>query len=228
MIDILIRLEALFAGGMLLATFLSVGRKRLSSFLRYFAISSACLAGVIAVNALRTAHALEYGGALATLVVKAIAIPYLIRWTARRGGESFQLKPVTRPVVSNALALLAVVVAFMLSRRFPYEIALADASRRELAWLLAGLLFVALALMLLGLLLLILRRDIHSQIIGFLTLENGISALAVVALGGVPFMMEMGIFAVIGTGVLLMAVLSRQVHSLYHTHDTGQLRELVD
>jgi ABC-2 type transport system permease protein len=80
----------------------------------------------------------------------------------------------------------------------------------------------------LGFLLLIVRRDLYSQIIGFLTLENGISAFAVVALGGVPFLMEMGIFAVIASGVVLMAILSGQVHALYATHDTDTLRELTD
>ncbi|HOG27915.1 MAG TPA: hypothetical protein PLT35_01440, partial [Vicinamibacterales bacterium] len=85
-----------------------------------------------------------------------------------------------------------------------------------------------LVFFLLGFLLIIIRRDLYSQIIGFLTLENGISAFAVVALGGVPFLMEMGIFAVAASGVVLMAVLSGQVHALYASHDTDALRELTD
>ena len=64
--------------------------------------------------------------------------------------------------------------------------------------------------------------------IGFLTLENGIAAFTVVALGGVSFMMEMGIFAVIASGVLLMAILSRKVHGLYRSHDTAILQDLTD
>jgi hydrogenase-4 component E len=91
-----------------------------------------------------------------------------------------------------------------------------------------GLLFVALALILLGFLILIIRRDLYSQIVGFLTIENGIAAFAVVALGGMSFMTEMGIFAVIGSGVLLMAILSRKVHALYRSHDTATLQDLVD
>jgi hypothetical protein len=38
----------------------------------------------------------------------------------------------------------------------------------------------------------------------------------------------MGIFAAIGTGVLLMAILSHQVHSLYRSHDTSSLTDLID
>ena len=91
-----------------------------------------------------------------------------------------------------------------------------------------SLVFVALALIFLGFLTLIIRRDLFSQIIGFLTVENGISAFAVVALGGVPFLTEMGIFAAIGSGVVLMAVLSQQVHSLYRSHDTARLSDLID
>jgi hydrogenase-4 component E len=91
-----------------------------------------------------------------------------------------------------------------------------------------GLVFVALALIFLGFLMLIIRRDLFSQITGFLTVENGISAFAVVALGGVPFLTEMGIFAAIGSGVVLMAVLSQHVHSLYRSHDTARLSDLID
>jgi hydrogenase-4 component E len=218
--------QGVLAGGMLLAAFFSVGRKRLPVFLRHYAASSACLAGIIAVNALRSAHPAEYAGAVATVVLKVGLIPLGILATARRCGDTMRLKAVTRPVLSYALAAAAVGGAYLLARRVP--LALAAPGTASSAVPLAGLLFVALGLILLGFLILIVRRDLYSQIIGFLTLENGIAAFAVVAIGGAPFLMEMGIFAVIASGVVLMAILSGQVHEIYRTHDTDTLRHLID
>lgn len=224
-IDVL-SLQGVLTGGMLLAAFFSVGRKRLPTFLRHYAISSACLAGVIGVNAVATGHPAEYVGVVLTVLVKVGLIPIGLLVVARRAGESLRLHSITRPVLSYALAFLAVAGAYSMSRRLPLAIVPAHETGGLVP--LSGLLFVALALILLGFLILIIRRDLYSQIIGFLTLENGISAFAVVAIGGAPFLMEMGIFAVIASGVLLMALLSQQVHSLYHSHDTAILRDLTD
>jgi len=217
-------IQGALAGGMLLAAFFSVGRKRLPTFLRHYAISSACLAGLIGANAVTTGHAAEYVGAVLTVLVKVGLIPVGLLLTARRGGESLRLQPITRPVLSYGLACLAVGGAYLMSRRLPVAPDAAGAGQPPL-W---GLLFVALALILLGFLILIIRRDLYSQMVGFLTIENGIAAFAVVAIGGAPFLMEMGIFSVIAGGVLLMAILSREVHRLYQTHDTGVLRDLTD
>ena len=216
-------IQDVLVGGMLLAAFFSVGRKRLPAFLRYYAVSSACLAGVIAASALQTGHPAEYTGAVLTLLVKVTVIPLGLLALGRRSGE-LRLKPITRPVLSYALALCAVAVAYLMSRRVPLAAAGFGGGLAEV-W---GLLFVALALILIGFLLLIIRRDLYSQIVGFLTLENGISAFAVVAIGGAPFLMETGIFAVIATGVLMMALLSQQVHEIYRSQDPEVLRDLTD
>jgi hydrogenase-4 component E len=222
----LVSIEGVCAGGMLLTAFFSMGRKRLPTVLRQYSISSACLAGLIVTHAVRTGHAVEYAGAIATILVKVIAVPLGIMSTARRLGEMMRLKPITRPVASYALAVAAVGGAYAMSRRLPLAIGpTLPAGGVIPLW---SLVFVALALIFLGFLMLIIRRDLFSQIIGFLTVENGISAFAAVALGGIPFLTEMGIFAAIGTGVLLMAILSQQVHSLYRSHDTARLSDLID
>lgn len=222
----LVSLEGVFAGGMLLAAFFSMGRKRLPTVLRYYSTSSACLAGLIVTHAVRSGHPAEYAGAAATLLVKVVGIPYGLLATARKLGEMMRLKPIARPVASYALAVACVAGAYAMSRRLPLAIGPAlPAGHVVPLW---ALVFVALALIFLGFLMLIIRRDLFSQIVGFLTVENGISAFAVVALGGVPFLTEMGIFAAVGSGVVLMAILSQQVHSLYRTHDTSTLTDLID
>jgi hydrogenase-4 membrane subunit HyfE len=64
-----VSLEGICAGGMLLTAFFSMGRKRLPTVLRHYSVSSACLAGLIAIHAVKTSHPAEYAGAAATILV---------------------------------------------------------------------------------------------------------------------------------------------------------------
>jgi hydrogenase-4 membrane subunit HyfE len=113
----LISLEGMLAAGMLLSAFFSMGRKRLPTVLRHYAISSACLAGLIVWHAVRTNHPAEYAGAAATIFVKVGLIPYGILSTARRLGQTLRLKPITRPVASYALSAAALAGAYAMSAR---------------------------------------------------------------------------------------------------------------
>ena len=80
--------------------------------------------------------------------------------TARRSGESFRLKTITRPVASYALAAAAVGGAYLMARRLPLEIGTTlPAGHVVPLW---SLVFVALALIFLGFLMLIVRRDLFS------------------------------------------------------------------
>ncbi len=82
--------------------------------------------------------------------------------------------------------------------------------------------------MLLGGVMIAIRRDLYSQIIGFLTLENGISIMAAATLGAIPLLTEVGIFFTITIGAMLMSLLSRRLKELYAVEDSAELRELVD
>jgi hydrogenase-4 component E len=220
-------LDGFFAGGLLLFSFLSLGALRLPTLVRYFALASLCLAGLIASLAITRGEAPEYGAVLATVAIKVILVYVLLIRVAKKTGASLRLETYLRAGSSYLLGVVALLLAFRFTIALPLETVPANHQPLTQA-LFLELLFVAVALMFLGLLIMIIRRNLYAQMVGLLTIENGIATFSAVAVGGTPFLIEMGIFFVIATSVFLMLILSRKVYELYGATDTAALKELVD
>jgi hydrogenase-4 component E len=83
-------------------------------------------------------------------------------------------------------------------------------------------------MMLLGLLALVTRKGMYGQIIGFLLMENGIFTFGLTLTGGMPLLVELGVFFDVTIGSVLMAALSYRVQKEHDTVVTDRLSELVD
>jgi len=84
-----------------------------------------------------------------------------------------------------------------------------------------------LATMLIGFLMLAIRREAISQIIGLLVLENGIRLGAQILIPGMPLLIELMILADVLAAVACLAVLVRYLLSQFGNASTAQLRRLV-
>jgi hydrogenase-4 membrane subunit HyfE len=201
----------------LLATFLGTGKFRLGQLLRYYAIQSLFLAAMF-VSMARGGDEHLYFSALGVVAFKVILIPVMLSAGAQRSNVSGRLTSLIRPTptyfISGLTLLLAVAMAMSISS------ALIDTD--------LILTISAFSAMFLGASMMATRLDLYSQIIGFLSFENGISLLASATLGAIPLLAEIGIFFTITIGALLMSILSRRLKELYAVEDTGELRELVD
>lgn len=201
----------------LLCAFLGSGKFRLGQIVRYYALQSLFLAALLTSLAVHGDEHL-YASALGVMIFKVILIPAIITSSAKRSLASGRLTSLVRPAPSyfvSGFTLLLAVIAGM-------SIAPAMAETDLI------LIITAFSAMFLGGAMMAVRRDLYSQIIGFFTLENGISILAAATLGAIPLLAEIGIFFTITLGALLMSVLSRRLKELYAIEDTGELRELVD
>jgi hydrogenase-4 component E len=201
----------------LLCAFLGSGKFRLGQIVRYYALQSLFLAGLLLILASAGEPHL-YFTAIGVVIFKVLIIPAIITTGARRSGASGRLTSFVRPApsyfVSGVTFLLAVAAA----------ISIAPA----LAGVDVMLIVTAFSAMFLGGGMMAVRRDLYSQIIGFFTLENGVALLAAATLGAIPLLTEAGIFLTVTLGALLMSVLSRRLKELYAVEDTTELRELVD
>lgn len=219
-----ILLTQFFAGALLAVSFFSLGKLRLPALVRSFAIASTFLALMMAGMAVLRDEPSEYLAAGATFLFKAVAIPIFILWEAKKKANvSMQLFSFRRTATTWFIASFVVGLSWFLSTLLPLH-----TNDTNVSPLFSGLLFVSLSLIFLGFLMMMIRRDLFSQIIGLLTLENGIAAFGVVGVGGVPFLIEMGIFFIIVVSVLSLATLSERVQELYKTTDTNKLSELTD
>lgn len=214
--------STVLAGGALFFAVMLFGKFRLPALLRYYALSSLCIAGLAWM--LRDAPEGIAGAehlwivAIATIVVKVLLIPGLIMYAARRMKTSLRLQSYVRPAPSYFIAFGILALTLVLTVRSPFVVNVH----------LDSLLYISLAMVLLGLAMMIIRRDLFSQIVGFLVLENGISVFGVVTVGSIPLLVELGLFNTIVISAIIMAMLSARVQELYGSEDTEHLRELTD
>ena len=155
---------------------------------------------------------------IAAILVKAIAVPMIISRTAERCGASMRLTSYIRPTPTYFVASLLLLVLIFAFRQSPF---FADVNQGYLS-------YVSVTLVLIGFLMMILRKNIYSQMIGFLIMENGIAVFSISTLDGVPFLIETGVLSAVLIAALLMTMLSSHIRQLYGTEDTTSLRELID
>ena len=191
------------AGGMVVVSFLLLYQDRLSALINVFALHSLVLALAVGWQAtIQDAHHLYVTAGIA-LLFKAIIIPTALRRIVRQLGIHRTLEVVggvgRDMLAGTALVALAILVMLPVT-------AGADAlAREDLAF--------ALAVVLLGLLLMVTRQNAVSLVVGFMSLENGL-VLAAAGARGMPLVVEISVafsvlIALIVIGVFLFRIRER-------------------
>lgn len=179
-------------------------------------VQSALLALVAATIALSSGAAHMWAAAFLTLAVRAIAVPAVLLVVLR----AVSLKRETRPLVSTRYTIILAVALTLVAFFTAGRLQLADAFPARNA------LPVSLALTFNGLLLMATRRKAVSQLIGLITIENGIFLAGLIATLGLPFFVEIGIFFDLLVAVGVTAVLTLRINEHFDTVNTDELRRL--
>lgn len=182
MLDINVDISHSFAGIILAFSFVLLYQARLFALLNTFAAQSVALALAVAWQAYIHDAEHLYITALLALVLKGIIIPMVLRRIIKKMNYHRAIEP----VVSVNLTMLAgvglTILAIMVV--FPVAKMAAGLAREDLAF--------ALAIILLGMLMMITRRNAISQVIGFMALENGL-ILAATGAKGMPLVVEISV-----------------------------------
>ncbi|MEV0718629.1 hypothetical protein [Asanoa sp. NPDC050611] len=210
----------LAAGLFLLAAIGVLWRHQLASMIRLFALQGAALAAIVAILGIHE-HSLELILVAVGLgALRAAVLPYLA-WRAL--GDSPAEARETRPVVNVAASLLAAaaltLLAYAVTRPLVAMLGTSPAST---------ILPAALAVALIGFFTLVTRRRALSQVVGFLLLDNGITATAFLAAAGVPLIVELGVSFDLLLIVLVLQVLTTRLRTTFGSSDLDELRELHD
>ncbi len=201
--DLAFDIAHLLAGGMVVVSFLMLYQDRLSALINVFALHSLVLVLAVGWQAtIQDAHHLYVTAGIA-LVFKAIIIPTALHRIVRRLGIHRTLEVVggvgLDMLAGAALVALAILVMLPVT-------ATTDAlAREDLAF--------ALAVLLLGLLLMVTRQNAVSLVVGFMSLENGL-VLAAAGARGMPLAVEISIafsvlIALIVIGIFLFRIRER-------------------
>lgn len=211
-------INTILAAGALAAAMLAAGTFRLPSLIRAYSLSSMCLGLFIVGLGIARNEPRFFWLAAISLAIKVIVIPWIILRAARGAGMRMRLSSFARPATSYILVTALVAAAALAAARSPFA---ADAD--------PGYLFViSVAMFAVGFAMMVLRRDLLSQLTGFLVMENGIAAFSFAAVRDLPFLVEIGFLMTLTAGVVLMGTLSGRVRELYGTESTQALRELSD
>ncbi len=150
-----------------------------------------------------------------TVLVKSIALPWLLIWVVKRIGIRREIEPVLPIAVTLSMAAVVVVFAFYLS-----------ASLGPVRQAITGnALPVGIALTLLGVLVMASRRKALTQMVGLFACENGIFFTAMAVSRGMPLIIEIGIILDVVLGALVMGIILLRVRSSVGT-DIADLENL--
>jgi hydrogenase-4 component E len=151
--------------------------------------------------------------------IKGILIPFLLF----RSLPEEKIRQETTPT-SRHLSLLAggLVVVLAFSLRLPML------SRSPLPPLSPLIVSTALAMVLLGVLLLVTRGRALMQVIGFLVLENGVFLFGMTLVSKFPMTVELGILLDLSVGVFVMGIIICHIHRTFDHIDTTRLTSLRD
>jgi hydrogenase-4 component E len=204
----------MLAGGMVLVSFMLLYQDRMFALLNVFALHAVVLSLSVAWQAhIQNAPHL-YVPATIALVLKGIIIPLALRQVVVRLGIHRSIETVVgigpTMLFGIALAALSMVVMFRAA-------ATADPlAREDLAF--------ALTVLLLGLLMMVTRRNAVSQIVGFMSLENGL-ILAATGAKGMPLVVEISVAFSVLVAFIVIGVFLFRIRERFDSVDLQALDE---
>ena len=204
----------MLAGLLVLLSFAMLYQDRLYALINVLALHAFVLAASVAWQA-HIQHAPHlYITAAIAVGFKAIAIPMALRRMVFRLGIHREIET----VVSIGLTMLAGIglVALSLMVMLPVTAHADPVAREDIA--------MALSVVLLGLLMMVTRRNAVSQIVGFMSLENGL-ILAATAARGMPLVVEISVAFSVLVAFIVIGVFLFRIRERFDSVDVAALDE---
>ena len=202
----------LLAGGMLVLSFVLIYQDRLTAALNAFAAQSIVLSLSVGWQAvIQDAPHLLVTAAIA-FAVKGLLIPAALHRIVRKLGIHREVDEALSagPTMLMGLGLVALSILLVL----PAGGNVSLLAREDLAF--------ALAIILLGLLMMITRRNAVTQIVGFMSMENGL-ILAATGAKGMPLVVEFSVALSILIAFIVFGVFVFRIRERFDTVDVGAL-----
>jgi len=208
----------LLAAGILLLSFAMISQRRIASLINIFALQGAALVAASVLLGYTSSNADLYVSAGLTLVLKVLLIPWLLYRVIHRLNVRWDVEPLI-----NVPTLMIVGIGLVI---FSFSLALPIS--RLSASIAGGSLGIALACVLLSFMMMITRSRAVPQVIGFLSMENGLIFAATAATGGMPMIVEFGIALDVLVGILILGVFMFQIREQFDSLDIHHLEKLKE
>ena len=208
----------LLAALIVLTSFLMLGQSRLLRLVSIFALQGVLLSitTALAADVLESPHL--YISALLTLTLKGIFIPLMLHRLVINMGLHRDMETLANParVMMGGTGLVV----------FSYYVCLPIVKLSPLITL--NTIAISMAVVLLGMLLMITRRQAVAHVVGFMSIENGLFFAAVVSTYGMPMVVELGIAFDVLVAAVLFGVFFFHIRSSIDSLDVDQLNRLSE
>jgi hydrogenase-4 component E len=203
---------------LLLLAFAMISQRRILSLIHLFTLQGATLVISTAIVGYVTQQPHLYLSAAITFVLKVVVIPMLLHKIIDRLNVRWDIETLINIPTTMLIGILLVILAFNLA--MPVAQLLSPVGR--------GSLGIALACVLLSFLMMITRAKAVPQVIGFLSMENGLFFAATSATFGMPMVVELGIALDVLIGVLILGVFMFQIREQFDSLDIRHLEKLKE
>jgi hydrogenase-4 component E len=202
----------LLAGSLVLISFLELYQDRLYSLLNVYALHALVLAASVAWQAFIQDAPHLYITAAIALIFKAGVIPVTLHRIIVRLGIHREIEKAVGVGFTMLAGIGLVALSMVVMLRVTQE---ADPlAREDLAF--------ALAVVLLGLLMMVTRRNAVSQVVGFMSLENGL-VLAATGAKGMPLVVEFSVAFSILIAFIVIGIFLFRIRERFDTVDVQAL-----
>ena len=206
------------AAVLLLVSFAMLSQRRIVTLVNLLAFQGGLLCAATLLLAWRTGENHLYLSALLTLALKVVFLPWLLHRLIRRLDVYWDTEPVLNIPGTMLVGLLIVVFSFGLAQ--PISELASTATRSAIG--------IAVAVILLAFLTMITRRKAMSQVVGFLSMENGLFFGAMSATYGMPMIVELGVALDVLVAMLVLGVFFFQIREQFDSLDLHHLESLKE
>ena len=208
----------LFATLILLLSFAMISQRRIVSLINLFMMQGVALVITSFLLGYVTKQPDLYVSGGITLVLKVILIPWMLHRMIRKLNVRWDIETLLNVPTTMLVGIALVIFSFSLA--LPVS--------RLSSSLAGGSLGIALSCVMLSFLMLITRSKAVPQVIGFLSMENGLIFAATAVTNGMPMIVEIGIALDVLVGVLILGVFMFQIREKFDTLDIQHLEKLKE
>ena len=208
----------LLAAILLLLAFAMLSQRRVLSLIDLFAAQGVALAASTAIVAWGTGQSHLYYSAALTVVLKVFLLPWILYRLIRRLDVRWDVEGLINIPTTMLIGIVLVVFSFNLA--LPISQLASTVTRATLG--------IAIAIVMLSFLMMITRRKAIPQVIGFLSMENGLFFAATSTTYGMPMVVELGIALDVLVGMIILGVFFFQIRERFDSLDLKHLEKLKE
>jgi len=217
-IPLLAQLVNVLAAFLLLIAFAMLSQRRVLTLIKLLAWQGAALAASTAIVAWSTGQTHLYYSALLTVLLKVILIPWVLHRLIDRLFVRWDIETLINIPTTMLIGIGLVIFAF----------ALATPISQMATTLTRSTLGIALASVLLSFLMMIVRQKAVPQVIGFLSMENGLFFAATSATYGMPLVVELGVALDVLVGTFIFGIFFFHIRERFDSLDIRHMEKLKE